>query len=114
MLAESYGLSHLWVDGPIGVQLAEDLRAMKALPSATPLRGWPLHVILAVHSALDNLLGDSDLGHLVNEQDIQNHCPVQWAATELAKLIAATESKATRNGADRNALDNSASTRNSR
>jgi hypothetical protein len=41
MLAESYGLSHLWVDGPIGVQLAEDLRAMKALRSASERdKGW--------------------------------------------------------------------------
>ncbi len=39
-----------------------------------------------IHSALDDALGDSDIGHMDDEELREAH-PVQWAAAKLAAVI---------------------------
>ena len=41
----------------------------------------------AIHSALDDALGDSDVTHIEDDDEIREREPVQWAATQLAILI---------------------------
>lgn len=40
----------------------------------------------AIHSALDDALGDSDVTH-VDDDALRDEHPTQWAAMRLAKLI---------------------------
>ena len=46
----------------------------------------------AIHSALDDALGDSDIEHL-SMRDLRTEYPVQWAATKLALVMAALEKR---------------------
>lgn len=41
-----------------------------------------------IHSALDDALGDSDVTHIEDDDELRSEHPVQWAAQMLAKLIA--------------------------
>ena len=46
-----------------------------------------VHRLLGIHAALDDAIGDSDIEHMDNEELRDAH-PVQWAATRVAELIA--------------------------
>jgi hypothetical protein len=70
------------------IEALKEGRKVRFSPVSATLATWPRHVLEAVHSALDKQLGDSDIGHLVNDEDILNHQPVQWAATEISKMLA--------------------------
>lgn len=39
-----------------------------------------------IHGALDDALGDSDITHM-NDEELRNAHPVQWAAERLADII---------------------------
>lgn len=40
-----------------------------------------------IHSALDDALGDSDVTHIEDDDELREEHPVQWAAQQLAALI---------------------------
>ena len=40
-----------------------------------------------VHSALDRALGDTDVTHIEDENELRETYPVQWAAEQIAGLI---------------------------
>lgn len=40
-----------------------------------------------VHSALDDALGDTDITHVEDDDELRTEYPVQWAAQRLAALI---------------------------
>jgi hypothetical protein len=40
-----------------------------------------------IHSALDDALGDTDVSHVENEDELRQEHPVQWAAERLAGVI---------------------------
>jgi len=40
-----------------------------------------------IHSALDDALGDSDITHIEDDEDMRDDYPVQWAAQKLAEVI---------------------------
>ena len=40
-----------------------------------------------VHSALDGALGDSDVTHIEDADELREQYPVQWAAQRLAEII---------------------------
>jgi hypothetical protein len=44
-------------------------------------------VLRSVHSALDSALGDTDVTHIENDDDLRQEHPVQWAAQWLAHAI---------------------------
>ncbi len=41
----------------------------------------------AIHSALDDALGDTDITHVEDDDDLRQEHPVQWAAQRLALVI---------------------------
>jgi hypothetical protein len=41
-----------------------------------------------IHSALDDALGDSDVSHIEDDDELRSEHPTQWAAQKLAELIA--------------------------
>lgn len=41
----------------------------------------------AIHSALDAGLGDSDVTHIENDEELRERHPFQWAASRLASVI---------------------------
>lgn len=46
-----------------------------------------------IHSALDDALGDTDIDHLTDEDDLRDAAPVQWAAQQIVKLIEELETR---------------------
>jgi hypothetical protein len=42
-----------------------------------------------IHSALDDALGDSDITHIEDDDELRSEYPAQWAAQKLAEVIAA-------------------------
>lgn len=42
-----------------------------------------------IHSALDDALGDSDVTHIEDDDELRSEHPTQWAAQKLAELITA-------------------------
>jgi len=40
-----------------------------------------------VHSALDEALGDTDITHIEDDDELREQYPVQWAAQRLAQII---------------------------
>jgi hypothetical protein len=44
-------------------------------------------VLKSVHSALDSALGDTDISHIENDDELREEHPVQWAAEWLAHSI---------------------------
>ena len=40
-----------------------------------------------IHSALDDALGDTDITHIDDDDELRENFPVQWAAQELASII---------------------------
>lgn len=40
-----------------------------------------------IHSALDDALGDTDVTHIEDDDDLRDGEPVQWAAQKLAEII---------------------------
>jgi hypothetical protein len=54
-----------------------------------PDTGLPaiIEVLQSVHSALDRALGDSDVTHIENDDELHDEYPVQWAAEWLARGI---------------------------
>lgn len=51
-----------------------------------------LRRLQAIHSALDDACGDSDIDYL-SDRDLRQEYPAQWAACKLAGVIAALEKK---------------------
>jgi hypothetical protein len=47
----------------------------------------PREELIAIHSALDDATGDTDVAHIEDEAELRSEEPVQWAAMKLAKLI---------------------------
>ncbi len=47
-----------------------------------------------VHSALDDALGDTDITHIEDEDELRDEYPIQWAAERLAGIIAYLKSSA--------------------
>lgn len=45
-----------------------------------------------IHSALDDALGDSDITHM-DDDELRDAAPVQWAAMKLAKVIDRVETE---------------------
>lgn len=45
----------------------------------------------AVHSALDDALGDSDVTHVESDEELRDQHPAQWAAMKLAEVISQLE-----------------------
>ncbi len=45
-----------------------------------------LNDLRAIHSALDDALGDTDINYM-NDRELRETYPVQWAAAKLAKII---------------------------
>jgi hypothetical protein len=45
--------------------------------------------LMEIHSALDDALGDSDVTHIEDDDELRSEYPTQWAAQKLAELIAA-------------------------
>lgn len=43
--------------------------------------------LLAIHSALDDALGDSDVTHVEDDDELREEQPVQWAAQKLMEFI---------------------------
>lgn len=43
--------------------------------------------LMEIHSALDDALGDSDITHIEDDDELRSEYPTQWAAQKLAKLI---------------------------
>ena len=41
-----------------------------------------------VHAALDDALGDLDIVHEVDDNELRNEHPTQWAAQQLSNIIA--------------------------
>lgn len=54
----------------------------------------------AIHSALDDALGDSDVTHIDDDDELRSEHPTQWAAQKLAEVIAALHSDAVADGAE--------------
>ena len=46
-----------------------------------------IHRLQGIHSALDDALGDTDVTHIENDEDLRDRYPVQWAAQRLAEII---------------------------
>lgn len=44
-----------------------------------------------VHSALDDAIGDSDVTHIEDDDELRTEYPVQWAAERIAKVIEGLE-----------------------
>lgn len=40
-----------------------------------------------IHSALDDALGDTDVTHIGDDEELRDRHPVQWAAEKLATII---------------------------
>lgn len=40
-----------------------------------------------IHSALDDALGDTDVTHIEDDDQLREEEPIQWAAMRLAELI---------------------------
>jgi hypothetical protein len=47
--------------------------------------------LMKVHSALDGALGDTDVSHIENDDELREEQPVQWAAQRLMEVIAELE-----------------------
>lgn len=45
-----------------------------------------IDTLRGIHSALDDALGDTDVTHM-DEEELRETHPVQWAATKLAHVI---------------------------
>ncbi len=50
-----------------------------------------LSELRAIHSALDDALGDTDITHIEDDDELRNEHPVQWAAQHLAIIIRGLE-----------------------
>lgn len=46
-----------------------------------------------IHSALDDALGDTDVTHIENDEELRDQHPVQWAAQRLAEVISELKPK---------------------
>lgn len=59
------------------------------MSGSSPDTGLPalIEVLRSVHSALDRSLGDSDVTHIENDDELCEEYPVQWAAEWLARAI---------------------------
>lgn len=44
-----------------------------------------------IHSALDDALGDTDVTHIEDDDELRAEHPVQWAAEKLAEVINSLE-----------------------
>jgi hypothetical protein len=44
-------------------------------------------LLLGAHSALDDALGDSDVTHVEDDDELRDRHPVQWAAQRVAQAI---------------------------
>lgn len=44
--------------------------------------------LMEIHSALDDALGDTDVSHIEDDDELRAEHPTQWAAQKLADLIA--------------------------
>lgn len=68
-----------------------------AQPPAAPVEAGDLNsrlgigLLWAVHSALDEALGDSDVTHIEDDAELRKRHPVQWAAQHLAQAISLLE-----------------------
>jgi hypothetical protein len=76
----------------IRAQLADTLNGSlispRAVGSAQGTGGQDIvGVLRSVHSALDSALGDTDVTHIENDDDLRQEHPVQWAAQWLAHAI---------------------------
>jgi len=40
-----------------------------------------------IHSALDDALGDTDVTHIEDDEELRDRHPIQWAAQKLAEVI---------------------------
>jgi hypothetical protein len=65
----------------------------EAVSQTSPVSETPdiIGVLRSVHSALDDALGDTDVSHIENDDELRNEHPVQWAAFWLAQAIEALE-----------------------
>jgi hypothetical protein len=43
--------------------------------------------LLAIHSALDAALGDTDISHIESDEELRQDVPVQWAAQKLMQFM---------------------------
>jgi hypothetical protein len=57
-----------------------------------------IDVLRSVHSALDHALGDTDVTHIENDDELCEEFPVQWAAERLAHAIQLLEGRAPAQG----------------
>lgn len=44
-------------------------------------------LLRTIHSALDDALGDTDITHIEDDDELRREYPVQWAAQRLAGII---------------------------
>lgn len=76
------GYLRLWHDA-----LTEsDQRIAAAISEAVKQMGLEQKLI-RIHRALDDALGDSDVTHIENDDELRRQYPTQWAAEQLAKII---------------------------
>ena len=47
----------------------------------------PVEDLQAIHSALDDALGDTDVTHIEDDDELREREPVQWAAQEIARIL---------------------------
>ena len=67
-----------------------------AAPPATQTAGMvmvPRGVLEEIASALDVGLGDSDLTHFETDEEVREGAPLQWACSQLNRLLAASKEK---------------------
>jgi hypothetical protein len=60
--------------------------AILAQPQALSMR-LAGGLLLGAHSALDDALGDSDVTHVEDDDELRDRHPVQWAAQRVAQAI---------------------------
>jgi hypothetical protein len=75
---------------------------MSDTPATDAISAWPKNVLEAVAEALDRQLGDSDLTHFECDQDVRDHAPLQWACSQINKLLNAAPQDAKPLGAEVN------------
>ena len=68
-------------------------------------RNNTLNQLDAIHNALDAALGDTDITHIEDDEELREQYPVQWAATQLAMLLRAMEAEQEQAAAQGNRAD---------
>lgn len=72
-------------EGTTGDRIAAELLGQRPIASSTT-ESWRA-TLEEVASTLDKALGDTDITHIENDDELRERAPVQWACSQINKLL---------------------------